>query len=110
MASDAVDAVAVAFPPSGCPKHRIAVFSFRAPHELAAGMLGPAQDPTRGGGMARFDGTVALVSGGARGMGAQHVRALVAEGAQVVLGDLLDEEGRTLEAELGPATATSTST
>jgi 3alpha(or 20beta)-hydroxysteroid dehydrogenase len=51
--------------------------------------------------MARFDGTVALISGGARGMGASHVRGLVAEGAKVVFGDILDDEGKLLEEELG---------
>lgn len=51
--------------------------------------------------MGRFDGQVALVSGGARGMGASHVRALVAEGAQVVIGDVLDIEGAALADELG---------
>ena len=46
-------------------------------------------------------GKVALISGGARGMGASHARAMVAEGAQVVLGDLLDDEGAAVAAELG---------
>ncbi len=53
--------------------------------------------------MGRFDGRVALISGGARGMGAEHVRALVAEGARVVFGDVLDDEGKALAAELGDA-------
>ncbi len=53
--------------------------------------------------MGRFDGRVALISGGARGMGAEHVRALVAEGARVVFGDVLDDEGTALAAELGDA-------
>jgi 3alpha(or 20beta)-hydroxysteroid dehydrogenase len=51
--------------------------------------------------MGRFDGWIALVSGGARGMGASHVRGLVGEGAKVVFGDILDDEGKQLEAELG---------
>ncbi|KZE93983.1 MULTISPECIES: glucose 1-dehydrogenase [unclassified Agromyces] len=51
--------------------------------------------------MARVSGKVALISGGARGMGASHARLLVAEGAKVVIGDLLDDEGATLAAELG---------
>lgn len=51
--------------------------------------------------MARFDGTVALISGGARGMGASHVRGLVGEGAKVVFGDILDDDGKRLEEELG---------
>ncbi|MDJ0924968.1 MAG: SDR family oxidoreductase [Acidimicrobiia bacterium] len=54
--------------------------------------------------MARFDGTVALISGGARGMGAAHVRGLVAEGAKVVFGDILDDEGRNLQDEVGEST------
>jgi 3alpha(or 20beta)-hydroxysteroid dehydrogenase len=49
----------------------------------------------------RLAGKVALVSGGARGMGASHVRMLVAEGAKVVFGDILDDEGITVAAELG---------
>ena len=53
--------------------------------------------------MARFDGSVALISGGARGMGAEHVRGLCAEGGSVVFGDILDDEGRALEDELGKA-------
>jgi 3alpha(or 20beta)-hydroxysteroid dehydrogenase len=53
--------------------------------------------------MKRLDGKVALVSGGARGIGAAAARAMVAEGARVVLGDLLDVEGRALAEELGPA-------
>lgn len=53
--------------------------------------------------MGRLDGVVALVTGGARGMGASHARGLVAEGARVMIGDVLDEEGRVLADELGPA-------
>jgi 3alpha(or 20beta)-hydroxysteroid dehydrogenase len=51
--------------------------------------------------MGRVDGKVALISGGARGMGASHARALVAEGARVVAGDILDDEGQALAKELG---------
>jgi 3alpha(or 20beta)-hydroxysteroid dehydrogenase len=53
--------------------------------------------------MDRLTDTVALISGGARGMGASHARVLVAEGAKVVIGDLLDDEGPALESELGEA-------
>jgi len=53
--------------------------------------------------MGRLDGKVALVTGGARGMGAAHVRRLVAEGARVVFGDVLEEEGAQVAAELGDA-------
>jgi cyclopentanol dehydrogenase len=48
----------------------------------------------------RLDGKVALISGGARGQGACEARLFCAEGARVVLGDVLDEPGRALEAEL----------
>ncbi len=51
--------------------------------------------------MGRVDDKVALISGGARGMGAAHARALVAEGARVVVGDVLDDEGTKLAEELG---------
>ncbi len=51
----------------------------------------------------RFDGTVALISGGARGMGAEHARGLVAEGAKVLIGDVLDDDGKKLAEELGDA-------
>jgi 3alpha(or 20beta)-hydroxysteroid dehydrogenase len=53
--------------------------------------------------MGRLDGKVALVTGGARGMGAAHVRRLVAESARVVFGDVLEEEGAQVAAELGDA-------
>lgn len=52
--------------------------------------------------MARLTGKVALISGGSRGMGAAHARAMLAEGAKVVIGDVLDEEGKALAEELGP--------
>jgi 3alpha(or 20beta)-hydroxysteroid dehydrogenase len=53
--------------------------------------------------MGRLDGKVALVSGGARGMGASHAHAIVREGGQVVVGDVLEEEGRKLCADIGDA-------
>jgi len=49
----------------------------------------------------RLAGKVALISGGARGMGASHMRALAAEGAMVVAGDVLDDEGAALADQLG---------
>jgi 3alpha(or 20beta)-hydroxysteroid dehydrogenase len=55
--------------------------------------------------MARFDGKVVLISGGARGQGASEARMLVAEGGRVVIGDILETEGRQLAAELGDAAA-----
>jgi 3alpha(or 20beta)-hydroxysteroid dehydrogenase len=50
-----------------------------------------------------LNGAVAIVTGAARGMGAQHVRGLVAAGAKVVATDILDDEGRALDDELGDA-------
>lgn len=48
-------------------------------------------------------GKVAIVTGGARGMGACAVRRLAEEGAKVVLGDILEDEGKQLADELGDA-------
>jgi len=46
-------------------------------------------------------GHVVLVTGAARGMGAEHVRQLVAVGAKVVATDVLDYEGHALVADMG---------
>lgn len=53
--------------------------------------------------MTRFQDKVVLISGGARGQGAAEAHMLVAEGAKVVIGDVIEEEGRRLAAELGKA-------
>src|SRR6266576_4066859 len=51
--------------------------------------------------MGRLDGKVALITGGARGMGKSHVRHFVAEGARVVFGDVRDDQGQYVAAKLG---------
>jgi len=48
----------------------------------------------------RLEGKVALISGGARGMGAVEARLFAKEGAKVVLGDILEAEGRKVESEI----------
>ena len=50
--------------------------------------------------MGRLDGKVALISGGARGQGATEAKLLASEGAKVVFGDILDDEGKKTEAEI----------
>ena len=55
--------------------------------------------------MERVKGKVILISGGARGQGAAEARLFVAEGARVVIGDVLEAEGRQLASELGPSAA-----
>jgi 3alpha(or 20beta)-hydroxysteroid dehydrogenase len=49
----------------------------------------------------RLAGKVALITGAARGQGAAHSRVMAAAGARVVLGDILDDEGRALADEIG---------
>jgi 3(or 17)beta-hydroxysteroid dehydrogenase len=51
----------------------------------------------------RLAGKVALISGGARGMGAVEARLFAKEGAKVVLGDILEAQGRSVEAEIKAA-------
>ena len=48
----------------------------------------------------RLANKVALISGGARGMGATEAKLFAREGAKVVIGDILEEEGRRTEAEI----------
>jgi 3alpha(or 20beta)-hydroxysteroid dehydrogenase/cyclopentanol dehydrogenase len=51
----------------------------------------------------RLTGKVALISGGARGMGAEEARLFAREGATVVFGDVLEAEGKTVEEEIRAA-------
>ena len=51
--------------------------------------------------MGRLDGKVAVVSGAARGMGQAEARLFAAEGAKVVLGDIVDAEGKAVAEEIG---------
>jgi 3alpha(or 20beta)-hydroxysteroid dehydrogenase len=53
--------------------------------------------------MDRLKDKIVLISGGARGQGAAEARLFAAEGARVVIGDVLEAEGRKLAAELGAA-------
>ena len=48
----------------------------------------------------RLAGKVAFISGGARGMGAAEARMFAREGARVAIGDVLEEEGNKVEAEI----------
>ena len=54
--------------------------------------------------MGRIDGKVALVTGGASGLGKAIVRCFVAEGAYVVIADIDKDSGKKLSGELGDAT------
>jgi 3alpha(or 20beta)-hydroxysteroid dehydrogenase len=53
--------------------------------------------------MNRLSGKIILISGGARGQGAAEARLFVAEGAKVVIGDVLEADGESLAADLGEA-------
>jgi NAD(P)-dependent dehydrogenase (short-subunit alcohol dehydrogenase family) len=48
----------------------------------------------------RLAGKVVLISGGALGMGAAEARLFAREGARIVLGDILEAEGRAVESDI----------
>ncbi|WP_030207394.1 SDR family NAD(P)-dependent oxidoreductase [Streptomyces sp. NRRL S-87] len=50
--------------------------------------------------MGKLDGRVVIVTGAARGQGEQEARLFAAEGARVLLGDVLDDQGRAVAGEL----------
>src|SRR3712207_3961863 len=58
-------------------------------------------DRPRGRTVRRLQDRVAIVTGGARGLGEAITRRLVDEGARVVVGDVLVDEGAALAKELG---------
>jgi cyclopentanol dehydrogenase len=53
--------------------------------------------------MGRLAGKVAVISGGSRGQGAVEAQMFVQEGAAVVFGDVLDDDGKKVEAEIRAA-------
>ena len=48
----------------------------------------------------RLEGKVALITGGARGQGATEAKLFAQEGAAVVIADILQDEGKQVEAEI----------
>ena len=50
--------------------------------------------------MGRLEGKVAIISGGARGQGATEAKMFTQEGARVIFGDVRDDEGKKVEAEI----------
>ncbi|MEW6297867.1 MAG: glucose 1-dehydrogenase [Thermodesulfobacteriota bacterium] len=55
--------------------------------------------------MGKLEGKVAIVTGGASGIGEATVRLFVAEGARVLVADMQEDKGQALAAEFGQAAA-----
>jgi 3alpha(or 20beta)-hydroxysteroid dehydrogenase len=51
--------------------------------------------------MGKLDGRVVLITGAARGQGAEEARLFAAEGAKVVVADVLDDLGEAVAKEIG---------
>ena len=51
----------------------------------------------------RFERKTVLITGAARGQGAEEARRFAAEGARVILGDVLDDDGQLVAKEIGDA-------
>ncbi|HEY8695818.1 MAG TPA: 3-oxoacyl-ACP reductase family protein [Chloroflexota bacterium] len=49
----------------------------------------------------KLEGKVAIVTGGARGIGRQYCRGLAAEGARIVVADILEDQGKEAATEVG---------
>ena len=71
----------------------------------AYGILGRKSEQLRGENemAGRLDGKVALITGGASGLGASSARLMVGEGGRVVVADIAEEAGKALAAEIGPS-------
>src|SRR4029434_5260562 len=88
----------------------IATFLIRFQCSLPSGphrAILSSSDSHRGGlSTMRLDGKVALISGGARGQGSTEALLFAGEGARVVIGDLLEEAGKQVEAEINASGGT----
>src|SRR5581483_8468001 len=62
---------------------------------------GRRTDPNAGASMTRLDGSIAIITGAARGQGEAQARLFVERGAKVVVADILDEEGKRVADSLG---------